>query len=99
MKSNFKESYKHLGTVKANSKKEIIFEGNGILPEIKLMTASCACTKPVRKGNNIKVVFRPGGFPKHLIGASEYMTQKNVVIYYKDGSQEILKFKALISKL
>lgn len=94
----FKESFKELGEVKANSKKTIIYEGIGELSKIRRITTSCECAKPMQIGNNIKVVFKAGVFPRHLVGRNSYETMKQFVVYYVDGTKEVLSFKAKITK-
>jgi hypothetical protein len=88
----------NLGTIKENVKKIIIFEALNELNNIHSMSSSCGCSTPKQDGNKIVVSYTPGTIPFHLISQGFYNTTKTITITYKDGTTDILSFKAKITK-
>lgn len=85
-----------LGEIKSGKKKELIFTPEGELKSIRNMVSSCGCSSPKKVGNTIVVTYTPGSVPFHLRAKGEYITTKNITIYYNDGTSDILSFTATI---
>jgi hypothetical protein len=86
-----------LGSILENSTHDFRFIYNGDL-EIKEMTASCGCTKPVHKPEEkaIEVTFKAGKVPKHLRYKGMYVVNKQVKVFTPQG-KHILEVKATIT--
>jgi len=84
-----------LGIVKQTNKVIIEFEATSIISNVGKVSTSCGCTKAVIKDSKVVVTYKPGSIPIHL---KEMTTFKNIIIYYKDGSQDILTFNAKVIK-
>lgn len=90
----------NLGEVKSRTKVPVRFTANEVL-NIKNIIASCGCTTPEYKKGGTKevyVVFNSGDVPKHLEAVGYYTTTKTLTVFYEDGSDDILSFKAKIIK-
>lgn len=90
----------NLGRVKENSKKEIAFHYQGVVPQsfnISKLESSCGCTKPtfVKESGQLKASFSAGKIPKHLEYKKEYTTTKKIMAYTSEGDFTFT-FKATI---
>ena len=96
--SRFKEQEIDLGVVRSGSNVVFAFESLGdIDDDIVSVTPGCGgCTDILGyDGKFMKVRFRSGSFPVHLI-EDFYFVSKTISIDYKDGSSEVLRYRAKI---
>ena len=98
--SKFKEQEIDLGVIKSGSNVLFNYESiKDIKDKISYVEPGCGgCTKILGYDNNLlKVKFVSGDFPIH-IDNDRYSVTKVIRVYYKDGTNEELKYKALIFK-
>ena len=98
--SRFKEQEIDLGVVRSGSNVVFAFESLGdIDDDIVSVTPGCGgCTDILGyDGKFIKVRFRSGSFPVHIMEGF-YFVSKTITIDYKDGSSEVLRYRAKIIK-
>lgn len=90
----------NLGTIRLGKKHSITFEATKDLSDdlISRIKTSCGCTTPYydAKERKLFVKFKPQPMPVHLIGAGRYTTTKFVTVMYKDGTEDVLAFRATI---
>ncbi len=97
MKQNlFSPKEVDLGQLKVGQTTKIVFQGEENIPEIKSVTASCGCSKPILDGNKITVTYRPQPIPAHLKDQGSYIATKFITVLYKGRKQERLSFKAKV---
>jgi len=67
---------------------------------IKNIATSCGCLGALYNKTDrvLEAMFRTGSVPVHLSSQGYYITHKNIVITYEDGSSEILSLSAKIVK-
>ena len=96
---NFTQKQINLGEITVGKKQTVIFQATRELDIINL-ESSCGCSKPSysKENNQLIVIYTPGSIPKHLQSVGRYNTTKSITITYKDGTSEVLSFKATISK-
>ena len=90
-----------LGKVSLRSKRRIIFQRKAEdKREIVRLLASCGCSVPRydKAKRQVVVTFKPNPFPVHLKGHSSYGTFKTITVVFKDGTKDILKFTATVTK-
>lgn len=100
MESKFKDDFIDLGVIKSGSNVLFNYESvEDIKDKISYVEPGCGgCTKVLGYDNKfLKVKFVSGSFPIH-IDEDKYSVTKTVRVYYKDGTNEELKYKALIFK-
>ena len=98
--NRFKEQEVDLGVVKSGSNIVFTFEtSEDINNDIVSVTPGCGgCTDILGyDGRYMKVKFRSGIFPMHLQD-NFYFVSKSIYVVYKDGSEEVLTYKAKILK-
>ena len=96
--NNWKDRIIRLGNLKVGKKKEIIFKRLNTEKEIKSLTSSCGCSKPIynHSKEEIIVIYIPGKIPYHLVSQGYYITSKTITVLYMDGTKDILTFRAKI---
>lgn len=98
--SKFREQEIDLGVIKSGSNMIFSFETLGdINDDIVSVTPSCGgCTDIMGyDGKYMRVKFRSGLFPQHIM-EGYYYVNKSIYVSYKDGSSETLNYKAKIIK-
>lgn len=98
--SKFKEQEIDLGVIRSGSNVLFNFETLGdINDDIVAVTPGCGgCTDILGyDGRFMKVRFRSGSFPVHL-AEDFYFVSKTISVDYKDGSSEVLRYRAKIIK-
>lgn len=98
--SKFKEQEIDLGVIRSGSNVIFTFESLGdINDDIVGVTPGCGgCTDILGyDGKFMKVRFRSGSFPVHL-AEDFYFVSKSITIDYKDGSSEVLRYRAKVIK-
>ena len=98
--SRFKEQEIDLGVIRSGSNVIFTFESLGdINDDIVGVTPGCGgCTDILGyDGKFMKVRFRSGSFPVHL-AEDFYFVSKSITIDYKDGSSEVLRYRAKVIK-
>lgn len=98
--NRFKEQEVDLGVVKSGDNVIFSFETlEDINSEIVSVTPGCGgCTDILGyDGRFMRVKFRSGIFPMHLQD-NFYFVSKSIYVVYKDGSEEVLTYKAKILK-
>lgn len=98
--SRFKEQEIDLGVIRSGSNVIFTFETLGdINDDIVAVTPGCGgCTDILGyDGKFMKVRFRSGSFPMHL-AEDFYFVSKTISVDYKDGSSEVLRYRAKIIK-
>lgn len=96
--SRFKEQEIDLGVIRSGSNVLFNFETLGnINDDIVAVTPGCGgCTDILGyDGKFMKVRFRSGSFPVHLAG-DFYFVSKTISVDYKDGSSEVLRYRAKV---
>lgn len=93
----WEQTYQKIDSV-VGKKQEIEFIPDGEIPEIAFMSSSCGCSKPRLEDNKIIATFTPGSIPMHLKQYGMYKTTKKITITYKDNSQDLLSFTAIIKR-
>lgn len=79
-------------------KQKITYIPEGIIEDIDSMSSSCGCSYPRLIDNKIEVSYTPGPIPIHMQHRGFYNTTKTITITYKDGSHDLLSFKATVNK-
>ena len=98
--SKFKEQEIDLGVIRSVSNVLFNFETLGnINDDIVAVTPGCGgCTDILGyDGRFMKVRFRSGSFPVHIM-ENFYFVTKSITVSYKDGSSEVLRYRAKIIK-
>lgn len=98
--SRFKEQEIDLGVIRSGSNVVFNFETIAdIDKDILSVTPGCGgCTDVMGyDGRFMKVRFRSGSFPVHLM-EDYYFVTKSITVDYKDGSSEVLRYRAKIIK-
>lgn len=98
--NRFIESEIDLGVIKSGSNVLFTFESLGdINDDIISVTPGCGgCTDVLGyDGKFMKVRFRSGSFPVHIM-ENYYFVSKSITVAYKDGSSEVLRYRAKIIK-
>lgn len=87
----WKKNIENLGTFKQHSTFNIVFQASDDIPEILDFNAQCGCTelKYDPKTKSLKVKYKSGGVPKHLI--SQQKITKTITVIYKNGNVDILQ--------
>ena len=96
--NNWKNYTVNIGHIKQNTNKEIKFES--LLPlNISRVQPGCgSCTKFLDyKDNILTIKYNAPTYPVHLT-TKEQVINKNLTVYYEDGTQDELKFVGVIKK-
>lgn len=96
--SRFKEQEIDLGVIRSGSNVLFTFESLGdINDDIVSVTPGCGgCTDILGyDGRIMRVRFRSGSFPVHIM-EDYYFVTKSITVSYKDGSSEVLRYRAKI---
>jgi len=90
--SNWKQYTINLGNVVANTTRTVKFESKHPLDISSIQPGCASCTKVLGYEDNVLTIrFDAPSFPVHLLG-KESVIDKFIDVYYKDGTQERLKF-------
>lgn len=94
----WKQTLIDLGSIKEKKKVKFNFESLVPLDILKAKPGCANCTTIGKYENNLlPITFKPGSISKHLKNSIGYQDfRKSVILYYKDGTKEILKFKGRI---
>ena len=67
---------------------------------IKEIKTSCGCLGALYNKSTriLEATFKTGSVPIHLSTQGYYITHKNIIITYEDGSSQVLSFSAKIAK-
>lgn len=98
--SRFKEQEIDLGVIRSGSNVLFNFETIGDIDDyILAVTPGCGgCTDILGyDGRFMKVRFRSGSFPVHIMD-NFYFVNKTISVDYKDDSSEVLRYRAKIIK-
>jgi hypothetical protein len=85
-----------LGNIKENKKVNFSFTSTVPLDIVMVKPGCASCTQVSaynKETKSLPVAFKPGKISKHLqktLGYQEF--RKNIIVYYKDGTKEILLF-------
>lgn len=91
----WKDKNIYYGSLKAGQKAKIEFLSRGQLDIDEVKPKCSSCTKVKGYKNNILTIeYSSGGFPHHLAleGKRYYDVYSYVTVFYKDGTDEDLKF-------
>jgi len=90
----------NLGIIHPGQSRKAIFIWDGDFPEIDKVIASCGCMNPGFSPGKKEVytTIKINDFPKHMKGVGEVNITKNIVVYYKNGSKEVLYITAKLVK-
>ena len=93
---NWKETVIDLGVVPANTTHKLEFIGNVGLPDIKKIEVSCGCTKAKfdSKARVMKVTYKAGNVPNHVLTGLQPISQA-IAVQYVDNSIEVLSIKGV----
>ena len=93
---NWKETSIDLGVVPANTTRKLEFIGTLYLPEIKQIEVSCGCVKAKydSKEKKLKVVYKAGNVPNHIITGLQPISQA-IAIQYIDNNIEVLRINGV----
>ena len=96
--NNWKNYTVNIGYVKQNTSKEVKFESHRPL-EISRVQPSCgSCTKFIDYKDNILTIrYDAPMYPVHLTN-KESVINKNITVYYEDGTEDVLKFVGFLTK-
>lgn len=98
---NWVQNIINLGQVKESSKNNLTFVATKKLDILKA-TPSCGTCTFVRKFNEktlkLEVVYVPGKIPPQLRKSESIPIRKTITITYKDGTEEVLSFTAMLVK-
>ena len=96
--NNWKNYTVNIGNVEQNKSKTFTFTSN-IPLEISRVQPECAsCTKFIDyKDNVLTIKYSAPMFPIHL-PSKEQVINKEVTVYYEDGTQDKLKFVGFLKK-
>lgn len=97
MTRKWEQKFLNLGTLRLGKKHLVEFKALEDI-DYSSIKASCGCTKPTYDGRERKlfVKFKPQPMPVHLRRAGRYTTTKFITVSYKDGTEDVLAFKATI---
>ena len=98
MVRNWVSEHINIGALRVGVKKEVIFKTLKEDLKIDSMKSSCKCSKPKydKEKKTLSVTFTPGTIPQHLMHKGAYTTKKSISIRYKNGSEDIISFKATV---
>lgn len=84
----------NFGTIKRNKTKEFIYQGLPTMPSISKITPACGCTtvKYTPETKEMRVIYKSGEMPKHILGDSMDVL-KFIRVRYVDGTEEVLHLK------
>lgn len=96
--NNWKNYTVNIGHVEQNTSKEIKFESYRPLDISRVQPSCGSCTKFLDyKDNILTIKYDAPSFPIHL-NNRESVINKNVAVYYEDGSKDELKFVGFLTK-
>jgi len=100
MRGIFKTKIIDLGDVYVGKKYIVIFNVIKKLPPIYSIVSSCGCSKPSYNESKKQIVvnYTPNKIPNHLREQGWYETTKSITVKYRDGSEDILRFKSTVKK-
>ena len=88
----------NIGYVKQNTSKIFTFESNGTLDISRVQPSCGSCTKFIDyKDNILTMKYDAPSFPIHL-NNKESVINKNITVYYEDGTKDELKFVGFLNK-
>ena len=96
--NNWKNYTTNLGNVKQNTSRTFTFESTKSLEISRVQPGCASCTKFIDYKNNILTLkYDAPMYPIHL-GNNEQVINKEVTVYYEDGTQDKLKFVGFLKK-
>lgn len=96
--NNWKNYTVNIGYVKQNTSKTFTFESIKPLDISRVQPSCGSCTKFLDyKDNILTIKYDAPIYPVHLT-TKEQVVNKNLTVYYEDGSKDELKFVGFLTK-
>ncbi len=101
MRIKFENDFIDLGRVETQTRTKVVFKvAEGNTANIDSIIPGCGMCTSIGKvtDDSIEVIFSSGRIPRHLkrLGKKEYSTSKSIRLMFKNGSVQIIKYKAIV---